>query len=175
MLDGVVVTEGSTVVSYWDWESTAGYCGMDDACGYCGTFLWKDAETTGAAPEIRENEGFDDAAAGKAGFVGFVSPTDLCMCRVDGCFTAWTSTTSFLPLFLLVVVEEDVKLMNAMPNFPLVPLDDTSLLLLTSAFLTEFLDVVFFVETCSGVDRNSFNSEFNSVRSPPASSFFVLP
>lgn len=134
---------------------------MDDGCGYCGTFLLKDV-ATGGAVDIREKEGIDDGFA-VVGGIDFATDLD----GADCLFPAlWTSTTSSLP-FLLVVVVEDVKLINAIPNAPLFTFVDASL---ASTFFNDgpFVDAVFLlVETCKGVDRSSFNNEFNSVRSPP--------
>lgn len=53
---------------------------MDDACAYCGTFLVKDV-ATGAAADIRENEGL----AGAEGGLGiFPSPPFLDVCGIEG-------------------------------------------------------------------------------------------
>lgn len=142
---------------------------MDDACEYCGTFCFAKDVTTGAAVVIRENEGI--AATGGTGLDMMCSTTpcvDVCGIDLATVFGAdglaeWISTTS-LP-FLLVLVVDDVKLMNAIPSFPLVSLVDASLLELVMSFFEEdgpFLDDVL----CKGVDRNSLNNEFNSVLSP---------
>lgn len=84
----------------------------------------------------------------------------------DRSFAAWTSTTSPTPppilFFDVFVVEDDVKLMNAMPNLP-PPLRTFDPLVLSDVVAA----APFFVDTaCRGVDRSSSRREFSSVRLP---------